>query len=49
MFIVVVVVVVVFLVVVVFAENSRNEYRKRIDSLRKAWSLVGQDLKTHGI
>ena len=39
----------VVVVVVVIAENSRNEYRKRIDSLRKAWSLVGQDLKTHGI
>ena len=32
-----------------YTENSRNEYRQRIESLKKAWLLVGQDLKTHGI
>ena len=30
-----------------FAENSRNEYRERIESLKKAFSLVGNNLKTH--
>ncbi len=29
-------------------ENSRNEYTERIESLKKAWSLVGQKLKAHG-
>ncbi len=29
-------------------ENTRNEYTERIESLRKAWALVGNDLKTHG-
>lgn len=29
------------------AENSRNEYSERIESLRKAYALVGTNLKTH--
>ena len=28
-------------------ENSRNEYRERIASLKKAFALVGNNLKTH--
>lgn len=28
-------------------ENSRNEYSERIESLKKAWDLVGSDLRTH--
>ena len=31
-----------------FLESSRNEYRQWINSLQKAWALVGQDLKIHG-
>ena len=30
-------------------ENSRIEYGERIRSLQKAWELVGQNLKTHGM
>ena len=32
-----------------YIEKSRNEYHQRIESLKKAWLLVKQDLKTHGI
>ena len=37
-----------FLAVHFISENSRNECNERIASLRKAWALVGTDLKTHG-
>ena len=31
------------------SENTRNEYNEKIESLKKAWALVGRDLKTHGM
>ena len=31
----------------IHVENSRNEYRERIESLKKAFALVGNNLKTH--
>ena len=34
--------------IIVFSESTRNEYRERIESLKKAWALIGTDLKTHG-
>ena len=38
----------VVMTMVCSAENTRNEYNERIGSLKKAWALVGNDLKTHG-
>lgn len=38
----------IIITVLYFTENTRNEYNERIRSLKKAWALVGNDLKTHG-
>lgn len=32
----------------IFTESSRNEYSEGIECLKKAWTLVGSKLKTHG-
>lgn len=29
-------------------ENTHNEFSEKFESLRRAWALVGSDLKTHG-
>ena len=36
------------MVLPVSLENTRNEFRARIESFQKAWALVGHDLKKHG-
>lgn len=36
------------LLVSLFTENTRNECNERFESLKRAWALVGNDLKTHG-
>ena len=32
-----------------YSENVRNEYHQMVDSVQKAWSLVGDRLRDHGM
>ena len=35
-------------VILLHSENIRNEYQEMVESLQKAWELVGDKLRDHG-